>query len=464
MNVVLIGIGAYVLASLLIGLLVSRGIRSETDYLIAGRRIGLALATFSMFATWFGAESCISAAGKFYKEGLVGGTTDPFGYTVALLLVGLVFAAPLWKRGLTTLADLFAQRYGRGVERFAALIMAPTSLFWAAAQIRAFGQVLHASSNLEFTVCLALAAGTVILYTCAGGLLADVVTDLIQGVAIVLGLVLILGAIVASSDVNLVQAWGAVEPDKLRLFGGPERPRLEVLELWALTIGGSVVAQELVSRVLGAKSPAVARNGALLGGGLYLAVGLIPAFLGLIGSQLLPGLGDPEQFLPRLAEKFLPTFAYILFVGALVSAILSTVDSTLLAASSLVAHNVVLSVWPGLSERQKLRLARLGVVLFGLIAFGLARGAETIFELVQQANGVGSSGILVLLVLGLFSRWGGARAAAATLVVGLASWAWGTYVAGWTCTYLTSLGCSATTYLAAGWWETRRTRLEANAG
>lgn len=461
MNVVLIGIAAYVLASLLIGLLVSRGIRSEADYLIAGRRIGLTLASFSMFATWFGAESCISAAGKFYQEGLVGGTTDPFGYTVALLLVGLVFAVPLWKRGLTTLADLFAQRYSRGVERFAALIMAPTSVFWAAAQIRAFGQVLHASSNLEFTLCLALAAGTVILYTCAGGLLADVVTDLIQGVAIVAGLLLILGAIVASGDVNLAEAWRAVDPEKLRLFGGPERSRWELLELWALTIGGSVVAQEVVSRVLGAKSHQVARNAALLGGGLYLAVGLIPAFLGLIGPHLLPGLADPEHVLPRLAEKFLPTFVYVLFIGALVSAILSTVDSTLLAASSLVAHNVVLSVLPGLSERQKLRVARAGVVVFGLIAFGLARGAESIFELVQQANGVGSAGILTLLVFGLFSRRGRAHTAAATLAVGLASWAWGTYVAGWTCTYLISLACAVATYVGVALWEHRRVPVEA---
>lgn len=462
MNVVLIGIAAYVLASLVIGLLVSRNIRSETDYLIAGRRIGLTLASFSMFATWFGAESCISAAGKFYKEGLVGGTTDPFGYTVALWVVGLLFAAPLWKRGLTTLADLFAQRYSTGVERFAALIMAPTSVFWAAAQIRAFGQVLHACSNWEFTVCLALAAGAAILYTCAGGLLADVVTDLIQGVAILLGLLLILGGLLVGSGANLAESWRAVDPEKLRLFSGTELSGWELVELWALTIGGSVVAQEVISRLLAARSHAVARHSALLGGGLYLAAGLIPAFLGLIGPQLLPGLSDPEQFLPRLAEKTLPTFAYVLFAGALVSAILSTVDSTLLAASSLVAHNVVVSLRPGWSESQKLLAARIGVVAFGAIAFGLASGAESIFELVQQANGLGSSGILVLLVFGLFGRLGGTRAAAATLAVGLGSWAWGKYVAGWTCPYLVSGACALAVYLVVGLWERRTSPAERN--
>src|SRR4029450_11914823 len=118
MNWVFFGVLVYVVLQLLVGLLVSRGIRSESDYLIAGRSIGLGLATFSMFATWFGAETCLGAAGKFYAEGFVGGTTDPFGYALALLIIGLLFAVPLWKRRLTTLADLFRIRYSPGVERF----------------------------------------------------------------------------------------------------------------------------------------------------------------------------------------------------------------------------------------------------------------------------------------------------------------------------------------------------------
>src|SRR6185503_17206957 len=126
MNTVLIGLLFYVVLQLLVGMLVSRGIRSEADYLVAGRRIGLGLATFSMFATWFGAETCIGAAGKFYEEGLAGGATDPFGYALALFVMGVIFAAAIWKRGLTTLADLFRIRYSRNVERFAALLMAPT--------------------------------------------------------------------------------------------------------------------------------------------------------------------------------------------------------------------------------------------------------------------------------------------------------------------------------------------------
>ncbi|MEW6306298.1 MAG: sodium:solute symporter family protein [Verrucomicrobiota bacterium] len=454
MNAVLVGVLVYIVVQLIIGVVVSRRINTEADYLIAGRSIGLGLATFSMFATWFGAETCIGAAGKFYEKGLAGGTTDPFGYTLALLLVGLVFAVPLWKLGLTTLADLFRQRYSTGVERFAALMLAPTSIFWAAAQIRAFGQVLHSASDLGVTAGITIAAVVVIIYTCTGGLFADVVTDLIQGIAIIIGLVFVLAVLGMSPEVNLAQAWRNLDPAKFQFFNA-EESRWVVLELWALTLCGSVVAQELVARVLACKTPQVARNSALIGGGMYLAIGLIPAFLGLVGTQLLPGLENPEHILPELAEKYLPTFVFILFTGALVSAILSTVDSTLLAASSLVSHNFIVSFKPGMSDKQKLLLARGGVVLFGVIAYVLALGAESIFELVQQANGVGSSGIFVILVFGLFSKFGGAKAGMATLIVGLGTWVYGTYMGEWECTYLISLASALVTYVAVGLWERR---------
>ena len=146
-------------------------------------------------------------------------------------------------------------------------------------------------------------------------------------------------------------------------------------------------------------------------------------------------------------------FAYILFAGTLVSAILSTVDSTLLAA-----HNFVVSLKPGLPDRKKLLLARAGGAVFGVVAYGLARGAESTFELVQQANGIGSAGVLVLVVFGLFSGRGGAWAGYATLVAGLGVWARGTWIGGWPCPYLLSLIAALGAFVSVGLWEGRTAR------
>lgn len=113
MNPVVWGVLAYVLLQFAIGAWVARRIATERDYINAGRRLGLGIAAFSVFATWFGAEVIVGAAGSVYSEGLVGATIDPFGYAAALVIVGVTIAAPLWRQGYVTFADFFREQIGR---------------------------------------------------------------------------------------------------------------------------------------------------------------------------------------------------------------------------------------------------------------------------------------------------------------------------------------------------------------
>ncbi len=238
MQPVLIGIGAYLAVQFAIGLLVSRRIASENDYLVAGRRLGVTLAAFSIFATWFGAETVVGAAGSIYSEGLSGGSADPFGYGLCLLVLGCVVAAPLWRRKYTTFGDLFRERYSQGVERLAVLLMVPTSVLWAAAQIRAFGQVVSASSDLEVNVAITAAAAFVVIYTVAGGLLADVVTDFVQSIAIVVGLVLLL-VLVGNANGGIGALVSQIDVGRLQLFSTANATPLELVEAWAVPVCGS---------------------------------------------------------------------------------------------------------------------------------------------------------------------------------------------------------------------------------
>ncbi|MCW9029463.1 MAG: sodium:solute symporter, partial [Kangiella sp.] len=98
MNIVVLGVIFFVLVQFAVGLWASRKPKNETDFLLAGRRLNPSLAVFTIFATWFGAETCIGAASSIYENGLSGGTADPFGFSLCLLFMGFVFARPLWKR------------------------------------------------------------------------------------------------------------------------------------------------------------------------------------------------------------------------------------------------------------------------------------------------------------------------------------------------------------------------------
>ena len=454
MQPVLVGIAVYLLVQLAVGVAVSRRIATESDYLIAGRRLGVGLAAFSIFATWFGAETVVGAAGAIYSDGLSGGSADPFGYGLCLIVLGIAIAAPLWRRRYTTFGDLFRDRFGLGVERLAVLLMVPTSVIWAAAQIRAFGQVVSASSDLNVDVAITVAAVFVVVYTVAGGLLADVYTDFVQSIAVIVGLVILLAA-VAGANGGVTSLGDLVDPARMDFFSVGEGGLLATLEEWAVPVCGSLLAVELLTRILGCRSASVARNATLFGAGIYLCVGLIPVALGLTGPALVSDLEEPEQLVAILAQEHLATFLYVLFAGALISAILSTVDSCLLAAGSLTSHNLILPLRPGMSEHAKVRTARYGVIGFGLVAYVIALGSEGILELVETASAFGSSGIFVVGLFGLFSRLGGALSAYAALIVGIVVWAAGDLVLGLPAPYLLSLACAFAAYVGAAWIRPR---------
>lgn len=440
------GVMAYLLAQIAFGVWYSRRIATEDDYLVAGRSLGPVVVAFSVFATWFGAETCLAAAGETYRRGLVAATTDPLGYGVAVIVVGLAFAAPLRQRGYVTVADLFRERYGVGIERLAVVLMVPTSVLWAAAQVRAFGQVLSALSGMDPATTITIAAAVVVLYTMVGGLLADAVSDMLQGIVLVFGLGALAWAVVAAGD---HAALGGLPAGRLALLPSGE-PWMSHLERWAVPVVGSLVAQELISRALAAKSPEIARRGTTLGGAMFILVGMLPIALGLVGWRLLPGLEDPDQVLILQAEAYLPTVLYVVFAGALVSAILSTVDSTLLVAGSLTAHNVILSIKPDLSPRAKVRVNRGAVAFFGVVAWGLALSAESVYDLVLESAAFGTAGIFVVFAFGFRRWWGGRWAAAAALLAGSAVYQAGSWTGVLEYPYLTGLAVALAAFGLGG--------------
>lgn len=446
MNAVLWGVLGYVLLQFAIGAWVSRRIFTERDYINAGRQLGLGIAAFSVFATWFGAEAIVGTAGTVYREGLVGATIDPFGYAAALVIVGITVAVPLWSRGYVTFADLFRERYSQTVERIAILLILPGTIIWGAAEIRAFGQVMGAVSDLPLIAGIAIATAIVIAYTVLGGLMADAITDLIQAIGVILGLV-ILVVIVVHELGGAAAGIEAIAPERLAYFSVGEKGPLGLLEQWAIPIFGTMVSAELIARILGTNAAATARNSCLIGGGLYLVVGLLPVYLGLVGPTLLPGLAEPEQLVPSLAEKYLPTFLYVMFAGAVISAILSTVDSVLLSGGSIISHNVLAALRPGLSEAGRVRAARLCVVVLGLVAFAIALRSTTIHELVETASSISSSGLIVVALFGLFTPFGGPAAAIAALLTGGAVWLAGIVFAFTDVPYVLAVGAATLAYV-----------------
>lgn len=423
MNWELFGIGIYVGVMLLVGFWVSKRIKNDDDYYLGGRSLGPSLATFSIFATWFGAETCIGTAGNVYRSGLANLYADPIGYTLCIFLMGIFFAKVLWRRKITTIPDLFRERFSPNTEKLAALIMIPSSIVWAGAQVRAFGQIIHSTTDMGYTLAVIIAASVVIIYTMSGGLLADAYTDLIQGIALIVGLIFMIFAVVMDLG-GIGPALKSIPIEKLSFSGGDgaELGFMGNLELWMVPILGSLMAQELVTRVSASRSEKVAFNSSIRAGILYFIVGCIPVLVGLLGVQYFPNLQDTETLMPLLAKTHMSYFFYIIFVGALVSAILSTVDTTLLSASALASHNLIHPYTKNLSARKRVQISRGLTLIAGIISFVIAFLSESITELVETASSLGGPSILIMTMIALWVKIGNAKNAIFAMSMSLVAW------------------------------------------
>ncbi|MBU7580263.1 MAG: hypothetical protein KAF27_07290 [Porphyrobacter sp.] len=394
-----------------------RGARSDADYLVAGRQLGTFAVGMSLFATWFASESLIATSSEVARDGLAGARAEPFAYALGILAIALFFAYRLRSGGFITLADFLRDRFGPGTESLAAAVIALSATTWSAAQLFAFASIITSASGLDFTTALIGATLLVMGYTLFGGLAGDVVTDIVQGLIILIAIV-ILFALMAEAAGGVGAMWDALPPT-VWTFTAPGETWVDRVELWLIPIIGTMVSQEALARTLGARSPEVARRGAFIGAAIYLVAGLIPVSFGLFGPQLGIPLAEGEAYLPSLAKALFPGWLMIIFTGALVSAILSSVDSALLAVSAVVTESGYKRPFPNASPLALLRAARGATVGAAALAAGVALQGESLRNLVLDAGAIAAV-LAVPIIAGLAGVRASGRAAAAAILAQIA--------------------------------------------
>jgi solute:Na+ symporter, SSS family len=460
------GLAVYVVVLAGIGLWARGRIRNTEDYLVAGRRLSFPLATATLVATWFGAGTLLVATDEVRSQGVRAAALDPGGAGLCLILAGLFFAVPLWRMRLLTVSDFFRRRFGPRAEVLSAVLLVPGYFGWIAAQFVALAGLLQLCFGIDPSLGIALVAAVGMGYTLIGGMWSVAATDFLQLGFIVVGLVALAAAALrelGGAEVGLARLLHETPPEILApLPTGDRTALLRWTALLAAGALGNLPGQDLLQRVFAARSAAVARRACLAAGVAYLALGAIPVGLGLAARILVPG--GEKAILAVLADLLLHPALALIFVLAIASAVLSTVDSAILAPSSVLAQNLLVRV-PG-AESRGLALNHLAVFLVTGASLGVAYAGEDAWSLLESAYEIGLVSLLVPLVMGLWGP-GGERAAVAAMLVGTglwlahraAGWAWfggpALAAAGATPPPV-GLGCAGAAlvvYLAAGGWR-----------
>jgi SSS family transporter len=412
---------AYLLLTILIGYWASRKVKTSGDFMLAGRSLPIFLSASALFATWFGSETVFGASSEFLKGGLYSVIEDPFGAALCLLLFGLFFARKLYSMNLLTLGDFFKVRFGNRTELVASFFLAPPYVGYIAAQLVAMGLIINVVTGLEVWEGVVISAFVVTFYTYIGGMWAISITDFFQSIVIVVGL-LALAIILANKAGGVTVILQEVHPSTFRFLPNWDFKEIMLyLAAWSVLGLGSLPSQDIFQRVMSSGSQKIAVRSCFIAAGLYLTVAMLPLFIGLCSKHLYPQTisVDAQLALPNmvLAHASLPI--QILFFGSLLSAIMSTTSSAILAPAAIFSENLIKPLSKGkLKDKQLLIITRLCVLGFAGVATVMACLRTNIYELVGESSILSLVSLLAPLVLGLYWKRANGSGALLAMVLG----------------------------------------------
>ncbi|WP_339881248.1 sodium:solute symporter family protein [uncultured Algoriphagus sp.] len=412
----------YLAITIAVGAWASKFVKGSNDFVLAGRSLPLFLSASALFATWFGSETIFGASSVYLDEGLQGVIEDPFGGALCLILFGMFYLRPMYRMGVLTIGDVFKRIYGKQVEFLSTVFMVPVFFGYVAAQLVALSLILGTVTGLSITEGILIAASIVLIYTFLGGMWAISITDFIQTIMIVLGLIVV--SVLVTREAGGVGVILDSAPDEsFQLFPDPGlNSWINYFGAWIIIGLGSIPSQDIYQRVMSSKSEKVAVRSTYLAGGFYLTFGLLPLFIALGAKVLYPELylENKQMLLPSmvLAHGGLPV--QIIFFGALISAIMSTASSGVLAPAALISENLIKPLFKGkLTDRHLLWILRINVLLVTIVSVIMALQDSNIYELVAGASILLLVSLFIPLTTGLYWKKSSKVGAMLSMIIGM---------------------------------------------
>lgn len=393
--------------------------------MVAGRSLPLMLSSSALFATWFGSETVFGASAEFLEGGLYSVVEDPFGASLCLFLFGFFFVRKLYNMQLLTLGDYFKIRYGKKTELVASIFLAPPYIGYIAAQLVAMGLIINVVTGIPVWQGVVISACIVTLYTYIGGMWAISITDFIQSIIIILGMV-VLGMVLANKAGGVGIVMDSVPAENLKFL-----PKFETREVvgyiaaWSVLGLGSIPSQDVFQRAMSSGTAKIAVQSCYIAAILYLTIAMLPLFISLCVKHLYPNqiLEDTQLALPTMVIQHTTMPIQILFFGSLLSAIMSTTSSAILAPAAICAENIAKPLSKHkFSDKHLLWITRVSVVIFSALATIMACMRSNIYELVSESSILSLVSLFVPLTMGLYWKRSSSAGALLSMVIGIITW------------------------------------------
>jgi SSS family solute:Na+ symporter len=389
----------YFLAMLAIGVVSQRKTRQADDFFVAGRKGSLLFITGSLLATIIGGSATVGMAGLGFKQGLTGAWWLLAG-SIGLICLGLFFARKVRSLALYTLPELVEKQYDRRMALATSILIVVAWIGVTAAQIIAAGKILSILGMGGPVFWMIIFSLVFIAYTALGGQYAIIRTDALQAViifgGIFGGLALLLSRLGGWDGLQ-----GSLSPG---YFAFPLSPRFGGTELVSmlLVVGLTyVVGPDMYSRLFCARNDKTAQASTFGTALVMVPVAFAITLIGMGAAVLFPQIA-PEQALPTvIKEVFSPLLGGIV-LAALLCAMMSSADTTLLSASTILTVDIIGGLSPSPDQRKILPRSRWVIALLGIISLVVALILKGVISALLFAYTVYTCGVILPVIAAFF--------------------------------------------------------------
>lgn len=404
----------YIVLVLVIGFVASKFTKTVTDFFLAGRKLGSWTSAISSTASSESGWVVLGAVGMAYAQGFSAIWFVPgclLGYVVNWYFIAPRFRRYTKKLKALTLPDFIEERFedkSNVLRSVAVAIIFFSMMAYVGAQLMAAGKAFNAVFGYSYEKSVLIGAIIIIFYTFLGGFRAVSWTDLLQGLLMAVGLVIlpIITIIHVGGFADLYSSLHRVDPNLVSTAGGQTGPALFGMIVGLFGIGLGYPGQpHVLTRYMATRSEKMIVRGKLIAISWGILVYYGAMLLGFCARILIPDIGDPEHAFPRIALTYLhPALAGVM-LAAIMAAIMSTADSQLLVAASSVARDIYEKMIVKKDNEKTVIVSRIVVVVLGVCSIALALTSEkVIFWFVLYAWGALGASFGPLIILSLYSK------------------------------------------------------------
>ncbi len=376
----------YFFIVIIIGILSFKKVKNNSDFFVAGKKAGVLQVSGSLLASILGSSAIIGSVDFAYISGWAGSSL------MLCAAFGLILLYPLTNyiknfKGYN-LPNMLGNFYGEEVQKISSLLIPVAWLGVIASQIMGAAKIITILSSFTYTQGVCISGAVFIFYTILGGQLSIIKTDFVQLIFILLGIILTFSYIVPEPISETVPQFINENFTYLDLF------------IMILTYSTTyLVGPDIYSRLFCSKNEKVMKNSIIVSVCFLIPLAYIFARIGIYGSQIFESSQvGKESVLLMIADKKLPHFISFSLYFGLLSAVISSADTTLLTASSLAAQVFL----EDLKSKKAIFITRILTIILGIAAVIISLKMKYILSTLLLALAVYSGAFIIPVLVGIF--------------------------------------------------------------